>query len=93
MKTCYILNGQVYRNHAFVPAVLKLSVGKIHNYPDGTRVLDDKDVAVADAIGKVFPGFIDVYTYGVVGVDVNGVDQDGLKKSASFLHRMERLRD
>lgn len=85
MKTYYIVNGQVYRNHAFVPAVLKLSDGKIHICQEEKYAVEEEDAVVIDAEGKkIIPGFIDVHTHGAVGVDVNSADPDGLKKIGSF---------
>ena len=83
MSKTYLVNGQVYLDHGFRPAVICMEDGKL-------RVLDalcpTADGAVFDAAGlKVVPGFIDTHTHGAVGVDVNGATAEDLEKISCFM--------
>lgn len=82
MNNYFIVNGNVYINHKFERASLKISDGII-------QICRTEDLAtggeVIDAAGKkIIPGFIDVHTHGAVGFDVNGADTDALRKIGRF---------
>lgn len=76
----YIVNGQVYHNHAFHNCTIHVADGKVRlcdQVPAGAETVD--------AAGKkVVPGFIDIHTHGAVGVDVNGATAEDLHKIGRF---------
>lgn len=77
----YIINGQVYHDHAFQKLTVHVADGKIRlcgSVPAGAETLD--------AAGKkIVPGFIDTHTHGAVGVDVNGATAEDLEKISCFM--------
>lgn len=76
----YIVNGQVYHDHAFQSCTIHVKDGRLYlceQAPAGARTVD--------AAGKkVVPGFIDIHTHGAVGVDVNGATAEDLHKIGRF---------
>lgn len=76
----YIVNGQVYHDHAFHDCIIHVADGKLYlcdQVPAGAETVD--------AAGKkVVPGFIDIHTHGAVGVDVNGATAEDLRKIGRF---------
>ena len=84
MKDGYIVNGQVYVDHAFVSKTVAMRNGKIELLDAGSSLPDGAEVY--DAAGKkVVPGFIDIHTHGAVGVDVNAAKAEDLEKICRFV--------
>ena len=76
----YIINGQVYHDHAFVETALRVTDGKLtlcDTVPAGAETVDASGM-------KIVPGFIDIHTHGAVGVDVNGANVEDLQKIGRF---------
>lgn len=81
MSKTYIVNGQVYLNHHFEPAVLLVENGTLR-----TVTSAGADGRVFDAEGlRIVPGFIDTHSHGAVGVDVNGATAEELEKISRFM--------
>lgn len=78
MSEFYLLNGQVYIDHAFEERTLGLRDGKIEILPANKRPIEG--VNIIDIKGKkVVPGFIDIHSHGAAGVDVNGATAEDLE--------------
>ena len=76
----YIVNGQVYYEHRFVPMPLHVVDGIINLCREVPA-----DAQIVDAKGqKIVPGFIDIHTHGAVGVDVNAATKEDLAKIGRF---------
>lgn len=84
MRDCYIVNGQIYIERAFVSKTVAIHEGKIEILDAATEVPEGVDTF--DAAGKkVVPGFIDIHTHGSVGVDVNAATAEDLEKICKFV--------
>lgn len=78
----YIVNGEVYHEHRFVPLSIHVVDGVIHlcqpqEVPANAQTVDAKGQ-------KIVPGFIDIHTHGAVGVDVNAATAEDLQKIGRF---------
>lgn len=78
----YIVNGEVYHEHRFVPLSIHVVDGVIHlcqpqEVPANVQTVDAKGQ-------KIVPGFIDIHTHGAVGVDVNAATAEDLQKIGRF---------
>ncbi len=83
MAKTYLVNAQVYLDHAFTKATLCMEDGKLKVLEAGCST---DDGVCFDAAGlKAVPGFIDTHTHGAVGVDVNGAAAEDYEKISLFM--------
>lgn len=86
MAEYYLINGQVYLNHAFEERTLGIREGKIEILPTNEEL--PKGADIIDIKGKkIVPGFIDIHCHGAAGVDVNGATAEDLERASKAMAR------
>jgi len=78
MSGLFLINGQVYMEHAFKYVTVGIREGKIRLLSAEEKLPEGADVI--DVAGrKVVPGFIDIHCHGAAGVDVNAAQAEDLE--------------